>query len=438
MEILEKFRQKMVNSNHTQNFTRAIITAGIISYTAKLRNSLLEQENPRHRPLHLSTKYQEVKRWKMKMMARENWYKDKQQEEKDKNNPELRKSNKNNSQKAGKIQTSTVIFCPSSLRGLLIAMMKENEEKLSQITKFKIRYQEAGGRKLSMLFSTELADGEHCGRECPPCNSGEGRPNCKKRSVLYESRCTICNPESKPSHQQEGEHEQPPSREGIYFGETSRSLHERSLEHVADAKEFKEGSHMVKHWMIHHPSEVKQPPFKFTIISMFRDCLSRQIGEAMRILFSKDKLLNSMNEYLSNNINRVVEDEDKYEKKKREMREEKTELEEKKALEEFRLLKKKTEKRPRESAQRLEDLSQPKIEPLLKRRRLAPFRPINRNKEEEMELGKWLEKAEQRCLRVGMLRERIEKENVEVLKRMEEYRKRETSQHGGTENHTDT
>ena len=56
------------------------------------------------------------------------------------------------------------------------------------------------------------------------------------------------------------------------------------------------------------------------------------------------------------------------------MREEKTELEEKKALEEFRLLKKKREKRPRESAQRLEDLSQPKIEPLLKRRRLAPFR----------------------------------------------------------------
>ena len=121
------------------------------------------------------------------------------------------------------------------------------------------------------------------------------------------------------------------------------------------------------------------------------------------------------------------------------MREEKTELEEKKALEEFRLLKKKTEKRPRESAQRLEDLSQPKIEPLLKRRRLAPFRPINRNKEEEMELGKWLEKAEQRCLRVGMLRERIEKEKTEVLKRMEEYRKRETSKHveinSGTGNH---
>ena len=70
---------------------------------------------------------------------------------------------------------------------------------------------------------------------------------------------------------------------------------------------------------------------------------------------------------------------------------------------------------------------------------MAPPRPKNRNKEEEIELGKWLEKAEQRCLRVGMLRERIEKEKVEVVKRMEEYRKRETSQYGeinsGTEKH---
>ena len=55
-----------------------------------------------------------------------------------------------------------------------------------------------------------------------------------------------------------------------------------------------------------------------------------------------------------------------------------------------------------------------------------------------MELGKWLEKAERRCLRVGMLRERIEKEKTEVLKRMEEYKKRETSQHGEHENHTYT
>ena len=164
-----------------------------------------------------------------------------------------------------------------------------------------------------MLFSTELTAGEHCGRECPPCNSGEGRPNCKKRSVLYESRCIICNPDTKPSNQQE--HDHPTSRDGIYYGETSRSLHERIREHVADAKDFKEGSHMVKHWMLHHPSEVEQPPFQFTIISSYRDCLSRQIGEAMKILFSKDKLLNSKNEYLANNISRVMVDEDKYEKK---------------------------------------------------------------------------------------------------------------------------
>ena len=148
--------------------------------------------------------------------------------------------------------------------------------------------------------------------------------------------------------------------------------------------------------MIHHPSEVEQPPFKFTIISTYRDCLSRQIGEAMKILFTKDKLLNSKNEYLANNISRVMVDEDKYEKKRREIREEKLEAEEKKALEDFKLLRKKTEKRQRENANRLEN--QPRIEPLMKRRRLTPSRLENKWTEGELDLGKWLARAEERCL----------------------------------------
>ena len=62
--------------------------------------------------------------------------------------------------------------------------------------------------------------------------------------------------------------------------------------------------------------------------------------------------------------------------------------EEKKALEDFKVLRKKTEKRQRENANRLEN--QPRIEPLMKRRRLTPSRLENKWTEGELDLGKWL------------------------------------------------
>ena len=69
--------------------------------------------------------------------------------------------------------------------------MRENEEKLAKLTGFRIKIQEAGG----MLFSTDLAKGEHCGRVgCPPCMTDLNRPNCKQSSVLYESKGPLCNP----------------------------------------------------------------------------------------------------------------------------------------------------------------------------------------------------------------------------------------------------
>ena len=72
----------------------------------------------------------------------------------------------------------------------------------------------------------------------------------------------------------------------MYYDETSRSLHERALVHG---------------WT--------------------------QVAEAMNIYFSDDNLLNGKNEYLSYNIVRVTVDIDKYDRKKKELEEEKQALE---------------------------------------------------------------------------------------------------------------
>ena len=43
----------------------------------------------------------------------------------------------------------------------------------------------------------------------------------------------------------------------------------------------------------------------FSITSRYKDCLSRQIAEALQINYTRDIILNSKGEYLSNTISRL-------------------------------------------------------------------------------------------------------------------------------------
>ena len=94
------------------------------------------------------------------------------------------------------IKTSTVMFIPSIKGGTLRSKLREKEDEMVRITRFRVKIQEAGGVKLAKMFSTELATGEHCGRlKCQPCK--------------------LCNQEDPTIRKKE----QRP-REGIYVGET--------------------------------------------------------------------------------------------------------------------------------------------------------------------------------------------------------------------------
>ena len=85
----------------------------------------------------------------------------------------------------------------------------------------------------------------------------------------------------------------------------------------------------LKHWLQHHAEDDQMPPFTFTILKTFKDCLSWQVAEALKIQYSKDFFLNSKNEYNSNHISRVVVEEDAFLKKKRARQEELEEVMEK-------------------------------------------------------------------------------------------------------------
>ena len=66
-----------------------------------------------------------------------------------------------------------------------------------------------------------------------------------------------------------------------------------------------------------HPDLPYPPKMEFSITARYRDCLSRQIGEALRISFSKDVILNSKGEYMSNTVSRLTIEEDAWERRER-------------------------------------------------------------------------------------------------------------------------
>ena len=96
----------------------------------------------------------------------------------------------------------------------------------------------------------------------------------------------------------EGEKGQDDGR-GVYVGESARSLYEKSKEHESDKEGRLEESHQVKHWVLDHP-ELNAPPkfkFKFKLISSFKDSLTRQISDAVRIKMRGVEILNSKSEF---------------------------------------------------------------------------------------------------------------------------------------------
>ena len=344
LEILERACVKMKSSGHTEKFIRTAVAKGIKKFKGDVRRSELPEDNKGYSPLYKNASWRKDIRARNKLMKRKSWYSDNKDQHENFENTNhdtqgmIKK--RNTFKKAGKgdaerIRTTTVVFVPSTRNGILVRKLREREEVMSKISGFRIRYQEAGGSKLSNQFSTDLGKGLHCGRVCHPCEvNGEKRENCRSKNLTYESSCTKCNPSS---HQEEHDPtgRQKP-RQGIYIGETSRSIHERAMEHVGEAEDFSVKSHIIKHWRLTHPDDLDMPVIKFRITGMFRDALSRQVREAMSIFYSKDELLNSKSEYVNNCISRVSVPESDWERKERFRNEEEEELREREAVNTFK------------------------------------------------------------------------------------------------------
>ena len=125
------------------------------------------------------------------------------------------------------------------------------------MTSCRVRVAESAGMALSRLLpSTNPWGPGDCRRlDCKLCNQqDEPQQDCRKRNVLYENRCQVCMVELETDGKENQKH-----GKGVYIGETSRSMYNRSKEHQKDRDDKAEDSHQVKHWAIDHP-ELQLPP----------------------------------------------------------------------------------------------------------------------------------------------------------------------------------
>ena len=92
----------------------------------------------------------------------------------------------------------------------------------------------------------------------------------------------------------------------------------------------------MKHWMAKHGEDNECPAFRLSVLDSYRDCVSWQVAEALKIQKSKDSLLNSKSEYASNCLARVCLDMDRYERRRLEKMDRKQDKKELKDMDEFK------------------------------------------------------------------------------------------------------
>ena len=145
--------------------------------------------------------------------------------------------------------------------GELAKQVRNKMLEMEPILGFRLRVVERTGRNLLTSFpQTRTWSGSKCGREdCITCNQeGEELPECTRRSVVYESICTTCNPRATKKGELEEVIKGAPS---LYVGESSRSVQERAGEHWGAARRGEDESHMVRHQKQVHPGA--PPPVLF-------------------------------------------------------------------------------------------------------------------------------------------------------------------------------
>ena len=215
IEVMNNFTQEMKNSGYERKEAMEIIKSGMIGWKRKLQRRSKEDQG-----FYRSAASTVCQRYKKKLLEKTNWYRKRKREEeapfpgerekgengaggKRRKREKLSEKGENRARelviKCSQRPAAAVIFVPFTTHNALAKSMREAEEKLGELTGYKLKVVERAGTKLEdILHKSDPWQGMDCGRRsCLLCttksktgkNTGQ---DCFKRSCVYEIWCMKC------------------------------------------------------------------------------------------------------------------------------------------------------------------------------------------------------------------------------------------------------
>ena len=234
----------MKNSGYSKKYRMEILNSAMKAF-----DKMLEEDSKNIKPLFRDRLWKKDEREIMKKNKKVNWYKNKEKTQ---------------------ISYKSVLFVPPTPGGILAKELKQREEELNRFSNERIKIVEKGGIKVeNILTQKDPFEKEKCTEKlCPICKNESNKVNvlCNSNNIGYRWVCHTCQARDKIK---------------VYEGETSRSARLRGIEHVRSLNGKKFDSVLYKHKILEHKDE--EMDFKMEITGVFKDALSRQADEAVRI-----------------------------------------------------------------------------------------------------------------------------------------------------------
>ena len=258
-EHLSKFMIKMKNSGYNQNYRMQILKSAFNAF-----EKMVAEDKSGVKPLFRNRSWNKENRMQAKESKKKHWYKNTQNSE---------------------TNYKTILFVPPTPGSILLKELRQREEELNKNNEERIKIVEKGGVKIEKMLTVKNPfKNEKCEEKwCPLCKGdhGELKISCNVNNTGYRWVCKTCEARNVTK---------------VYEGETSRSIRIRSMEHIRAYKNKKLSSVLHKHKTLDHIDE--EVKFGLEITGMFKDALTRQANESVRIYKRQNfELLNSKSEF---------------------------------------------------------------------------------------------------------------------------------------------
>ena len=271
---LTEFMLKLKESGYDSKFRAEIILSAKSAYSIQLEN-----DRKGIKPLYRE-RHQIIADKKFQNQTKSNWWK----------------------KKGGEKYTS-VLFVPPTPGGELAKLIQAREAQLNSDSGTRIKVVEGKGTKLKDFLIRKNPFGtQECQKQfCPLCKKTphsdpgslhKNRTPCETANVGYSIICLNCKAKNILT---------------TYEGETGRLACVRTSEHIMDLNKNKKESPLVKHKILHHKGE-QNVKFSFKISGVFKDPLTRQCNEGVRIKNAGQvsKIMNSKSERNHPPTNRII------------------------------------------------------------------------------------------------------------------------------------